>query len=165
MRYDWKLISTDSLSGVFNSFQRTFNAISGSLGFTYDASDKLHFRWNAGRGFRVPNISELSANGVHEGTFRYEIGNPDLMPETSWQLDAGMGYESEKVGGEFSLFYNSFNKFIYYRNFQNQTQEVDNQFYQVFKYVQGDALFYGGELSIDYHPLNQIHFENKIFKH
>ena len=162
LRYDCKSINVDSLSGVFTSFERSFNAISGSLGFTYDATDKLHFRWNAGRGFRVPNISELSANGVHEGTFRYEIGNPDLKPETSWQFDAGLGYESDKVGGEFSLFYNAFNKFIYYRNFQNQTQEVDNQFYPVFKYVQGDALFYGGELSFDYHPINQLHFGNKI---
>ncbi|MEN9331376.1 MAG: hypothetical protein RLZZ94_466 [Bacteroidota bacterium] len=162
LRSDWKSINVDSLSGVFNSFERSFNAISGSLGFTYDATDKLHFRWNAGRGFRVPNISELSANGVHEGTFRYEIGNPDLKPETSWQFDAGLGYESDKVGGEFSLFYNAFNKFIYYRNVQNQTQEVDNQFYPVFKYVQGDALFYGGELSFDYHPINQVHFGNKI---
>jgi iron complex outermembrane receptor protein len=70
LRYDWKTISADSLSGVFNSFDKSFNAISGSLGFTYEANDRLHFRWNAGRGFRVPNISELSANGVHEGTFR-----------------------------------------------------------------------------------------------
>jgi iron complex outermembrane receptor protein len=162
LRYDWKSISADSLSGIFTSFERSFNAVIGSLGFTYEATDQLHFRWNAGRGFRVPNISELSANGVHEGTFRYEIGNPDLKPESSWQFDAGLGYESEKLGGEFSLFYNAFKQFIYYRNFQNQTQEVDNQLYPVFKYVQGNALFYGGELSIDYHPINQVHFGNKI---
>ncbi|MFM2156561.1 MAG: hypothetical protein RL516_1310 [Bacteroidota bacterium] len=161
LRYDWKSISADSLEGVFTAFDKSFNALSGSMGFTYEATDKLHFRWNAGRGFRVPNISELSANGVHEGTFRYEIGNPDLKPETSWQFDAGLGYESEKIGGEFSLFYNSFNQFIYYRNSQNQTQEVDNEIYPVFKYVQGDALFYGGELSVDYHLTEKVHFENR----
>jgi iron complex outermembrane recepter protein len=161
LRYDWKTISADSLSGVFNSFDKSFNAISGSLGFTYEATDKLHFRWNAGRGFRVPNISELSANGVHEGTFRYEIGNPDLKPETSWQFDVGLGYESEKVGGEISLFYNSFNQFIYYRNSNNQTIVVDDEIYPVFNYVQGDALLYGGEISVDYHLTEKIHFENK----
>lgn len=161
LRYDWKTISADSLSGVFNSFERSFNAISGSFGFTYEANERLHFRWNAGRGFRVPNISELSANGVHEGTFRYEIGNPDLKPETSWQFDAGLGYESEKIGGEFSLFYNAFNQFIYYRNSENQTMSVDDVNYPVFRYVQGDALFYGGEVSVDYHITEQIHFENK----
>lgn len=161
LRYDWKTISADSLSGVFNSFERSFNAISGSFGFTYEANERLHFRWNAGRGFRVPNISELSANGVHEGTFRYEIGNSDLKPETSWQFDAGLGYESEKIGGEFSLFYNAFNQFIYYRNSENQTMSVDDVNYPVFRYVQGDALFYGGEVSVDYHITEQIHFENK----
>lgn len=161
LRYDWKTISVDSLSGVFDLFEKSFNAMSGSMGFTYEASDRLHFRWNAGRGFRVPNISELSANGVHEGTFRYEIGNPDLKPETSWQFDAGLGYESEKIGGEISLFYNSFNQFIYYRNSNNQTIVVDDEIYPVFNYVQGDALLYGGELSVDYHLTNQVHFENK----
>ena len=161
LRYDWKTISTDSLSGVFNSFERSFNAFSGSFGFTYEATERLHFRWNAGRGFRVPNISELSANGVHEGTFRYEVGNPDLKPETSWQFDAGLGYESEKIGGEFSLFYNAFNQFIYYRNSENQTMSVDNVNYPLFRYVQGDALFYGGEVSVDYHITEQVHFENK----
>lgn len=161
LRYDWKTISADSLSGVFNFFERSFNAISGSFGFTYEPNERLHFRWNAGRGFRVPNISELSANGVHEGTFRYEIGNPDLKPETSWQFDAGLGYESEKIGGEFSLFYNAFNQFIYYRNSENQTMSVDDVNYPVFRYVQGDALFYGGEVSVDYHITEQIHFENK----
>jgi len=161
LRYDWKSISVDSLSGVFDLFEKSFNAMSGSMGFTYEASDRLHFRWNAGRGFRVPNISELSANGVHEGVFRYEIGNPDLKPETSWQFDAGIGYESEKVGGEFSLFYNAFNHFIYYRNNENDKLAIDSIIYPVFRYVQGDALFYGGELSIDYHLTNQVHFENK----
>jgi iron complex outermembrane receptor protein len=161
LRYDWKSISADSLEGLFTSFEKSFNALSGSMGFTYEATDKLHFRWNAGRGFRVPNISELSANGVHEGTFRYEIGNPDLKPETSWQFDVGLGYESEKVGGEISLFYNAFNQFVYYRNNDNQTLLVDNEIYPVFRYVQGDALFYGGELSIDYHLTEQVHFENK----
>ncbi len=161
LRYDWKSISVDSLPSVFTSFKKSFNAISGSLGLTYEATDRLHFRCNAGRGFRVPNISELSANGVHEGTFRYEIGNPDLKPETSWQFDAGLGYESEKIGGEISLFYNAFNQFIYYRNSENQTVLIDNTIYPVFRYVQGDALFYGGELSIDYHLTQQVHFENK----
>jgi iron complex outermembrane receptor protein len=162
LRYDWRTIKVDSLASLFTSFNKNYNAFSGSAGFTYEASDYLHFRMNAGRGFRVPNISELSANGVHEGTYRYEIGNPELKPETSWQFDIGAGYESEKVGGEVALFYNLFNQFIYYRTSGNEMQAVNNTLYPVFRYVQGNATFYGGEISIDYHLNKQLHFENKL---
>ena len=68
---------------------------------------------NLARGFRAPNISELGSNGVHEGTFHYEIGNPDLQEETSFQTDAGLIYDSEHVSFELAGFVNSIQNFIF----------------------------------------------------
>jgi iron complex outermembrane receptor protein len=39
------------------------------------ADDDLIVRLNLASGFRAPNLAELTSNGVHEGTNRYEIGD------------------------------------------------------------------------------------------
>lgn len=162
LRYDYRTVEGKELDGIFKAFNTNFDAVSGSVGTTYEASEKLHYKFNIGRGFRSPNISELSANGVHEGTFRYEIGDPSLKPETSLQIDAAVGYESKKVGGEISVFYNHINNFIYYRNLNNDLADVDGILYPVFNYVQGNSVLYGAELSFDLHILDPLHFENKL---
>jgi outer membrane receptor for ferrienterochelin and colicin len=46
--------------------------------YKMDLADDLIVRLNLASGFRAPNLAELTSNGVHEGTNRYEIGNSDL---------------------------------------------------------------------------------------
>jgi len=162
LRYDYRAVEGQELDGIFKAFNSKFDAVSGSVGATYEASNKLHYKLNVGRGFRSPNISELSANGIHEGTFRYEIGDPNLNAETSLQFDAAAGYESKKIGGEISVFYNHINNFIYYRSLSNELVDVDGTLYPVFNYVQGNSVLYGAEFSLDLHLLDPLHFENKL---
>ena len=50
-------------------------SITGSLGMVYNVTEALNLRFNVARGFRAPTVSELSSNGVHEGSIQYEIGN------------------------------------------------------------------------------------------
>ena len=69
----------------FTAINQNFYGVSGSLGLSYQISKTMYTKLNVSRGFRAPNIAELGSNGVHEGTFRYEIGNPDLKPENSLQ--------------------------------------------------------------------------------
>ena len=49
---------------------------------------------NVGRGFRAPQPIELFANGVHEGTIQYNVGNPDLKNETSINTDLAVRVQS-----------------------------------------------------------------------
>ncbi len=167
VRYDMKtingeeLISNDEL--IFHSFNNTFGAFSGSAGFTYQFTPGWNFKANIGRGFRSPNISELSANGIHEGTFRYEIGNPALKPETSLQGDLGLAYNSAIISSELTVFYNLIDNFIYYRNlndekiFKGTTDEIP-----VYRYVQGQSLLKGFEFAFDLHPFEFLHVENSV---
>jgi iron complex outermembrane receptor protein len=46
----------------------------------------LIVRLNLASGFRAPNLAELTSNGVHEGTNRYEIGNSDLKQNKTYNL-------------------------------------------------------------------------------
>ncbi|MET3875988.1 TonB-dependent receptor [Chitinophaga sp. OAE865] len=152
----------------FDAFKRNFNNVSASVGLSYEASDQVVLKLNAARGFRAPNIAELSANGVHEGTIKYEYGNQDLKPEVSTQVDAGVDFNTEHVSLSASLFYNHINNFIFSRKLFNAAgtdsiPATDNdEGYAAFKYQQTDANLYGGELMLDIHPhpIDWLHFEN-----
>ena len=149
----------------FAAFDQSFTGISGSLGATYQISETIFTKLNISRGFRAPNIAELSSNGVHEGTQRYEIGNPDLKPETSLQLDYSIGMNTTHVSTELNLFTNTVDHFIF--SSKLNTNEISNPVYgsiPVFQFTAGNAHFYGGEYHIDIHPhpLDWLHFENSF---
>ncbi|CAL1516477.1 TonB-dependent receptor domain-containing protein [Chitinophaga sp. MM2321] len=154
----------------FAGFNRNFSNISGSVGLSYEASDRVVLKLNAARGFRAPNIAELSANGVHEGTIKYEYGNQDLKPEVSTQVDGGIDFNTEHISLSASLFYNHINNFIFSRKLFNAAgadsiPATDNDAgYAAFKYQQTDANLYGGEFTLDIHPhpIDWLHFENTV---
>lgn len=153
---------------AFAAFKNTYGSISGSMGAGYALTERLTAKVNLSRGFRAPNIAELGSFGMHEGTFRYEIGNPDLDPETSIQIDAGLTYASEHVTAEIAAFYNNINNYIYPEKLQtaagvDSIMDADDPA-SVFRFVQGEAELYGGEAIIDIHPhpLDWLHFENSF---
>jgi len=147
----------------FKAFDSQFSGVSGSVGATYQISEDIYTKLNLSRGYRAPNIAELGANGVHEGTFRFETGDPNLKPENSWELDYALGINTSNVSCELNLFYNNIDNFIFLRKL-NSIDGGDSitDGVTTFKYVSGHANIYGGEASIDIHPrsLDWIHFEN-----
>ncbi len=145
----------------FTDFSRNFQGISGSLGITYQLSDAWYTKLNLSRGFRAPNISELSSNGAHEGTVRYERGNIDLKAESSWQADWEIGYSSSMLSGQLSLFANRINNYIFSHKLLNdQGEDLLTDGYQTYQFVSGDARILGGEASVDFHPVERLHFQN-----
>lgn len=147
----------------FSDFSRNFKGISGSLGLAYELTDNLTTKLNISKGYRAPNISELASNGAHEGTVRYEIGNIDLKSENSWQIDWGLGYSSSIISGELSLFANRINNYIFsHKLLDSDGEDLLTDDYKTYKFVSGDARIIGGEVSIDIHPIERIHFQNSF---
>jgi iron complex outermembrane recepter protein len=153
----------------FAAFDKSFSNVSGSMGISYLPSDLVTLKLNIARGFRAPTIAELSSNGTHEGTNRYEYGDNDLTSETSLQVDAGFQLESDHISLEATLFTNHIRNFIFYRKLQSagggdSTVEVDGNFIPAFKFDQSPARLNGFELSLDIHPhpLDWLHFENSF---
>jgi len=149
----------------FAAFDTKFSGVSGSIGATYRFSDQFFTKVNISRGFRSPNIGEMGSNGIHEGTLRYELGNPDLKAENSLQLDYSLGYNSEHVSADLDLFTNRIDNYIFLAKLQSVSGSdslVDGN--SVFKYTAGNATLAGGELTIDIHPhpLDWLHFENSF---
>ena len=71
--------------------------MSFSFGGTYDFTKNVYAKANIARGWRAPNVAECAANGVHDGTVVYEIGDHTLKPETSLEEDIAFGVNSKDV--------------------------------------------------------------------
>jgi iron complex outermembrane receptor protein len=149
----------------FKGFNPSFSGISGSIGAAYQFSEKLYAKFNVARGYRAPNIAELSSNGVHEGTQRYEYGNTNLKAETSLQFDLSFGLNTEHITAEIDLFNNRINDFIFSRKLNSiYGGDSISEGLSSFQFVSGNANLYGGELILDIHPhpLDWLHFENSF---
>lgn len=149
---------------VFPNFSKTFAGISGSAGFTYNATDNFSFKTNIARGFRAPNISEISSNGVHPGTNFYQLGNPNFKPEFSLQEDIGFVYTTKQVSASLSLFNNVIQNYIYNQKLVNPdgTDFIIVPGNQTFQFLAAKAHLYGGEAILDIHPIKELHFENSL---
>lgn len=147
----------------FGDFTRHFDGLTGSLGAIWNLSDGLNLRLNISRGFRAPNINELGANGVHEGTFRYELGNHALRSEYSWQADAGLDFSSKVVSAQVAVFANHISHYIFMEKMVDaQGNEVITDGVATYQNRQGDARLWGGELMVDVHPIEALHFQNSF---
>lgn len=171
IRYDHRRLNSEELKeGLdtrFEGFKRSFRNFSSSAGISYSATDNFVLKFNLAQGFRAPSIPELSSNGAHEGTNRYEYGDPDLKSERSFQVDLGTELNSEHVLVNASVFYNSINNFIFYRKLQganglDSLVDVEGTLIPAFKFNQQDARLMGAEFLIDLHPhpLDWLHWEN-----
>ena len=152
----------------FAKFNKNYSGISGSLGLSYQLDKQSTIKLNLSRGFRAPNIAELSSNGIHEGTFRYEIGDINLKSEISHQIDAAYFLNSDHISFEFTPFVNFISNYIYTEKMQDANGNdviIDtNDPVPAFRFTQGNAQLFGGEIFLDFHPhpFDWLHVENSF---
>ena len=152
-RYDNRNIN------VKNSIAKSFNSFNGAFGVKLKLFKTILTRLNLATGFRAPNLAELTSNGVHEGTNRFEIGNPNLNNEQNFQADLALEFKSEHLEVFANVFYNKINDYI----FLSPNGDIINN-NPVFVYLQNDAKLYGGEFGFHFHPhpLDWLHFESSF---
>ena len=146
----------------------SFIGFSGSLGLVYLINENQQLKVNFSRGFRAPSLAELSSNGRHEGSLRYEYGNSNLKAEISHQLDLSYGVSMDHISIELTPFSNLISNYIFASkllNSQGLDSIVDlNDPSIAYQFMQSKALLYGGELTIDVHPhpWDWLHIENSF---
>ncbi len=103
---------------------------------------------NCSTGIRVPDLAELSSDGLHEGTYTYEIGNPDLKNERDVGFETQLNYFNSLFGLRLSGYYTFFPDYIY-------LQPTNEQWYgfAVYRYMQKQARIYGQESELEFYPL------------
>ncbi len=137
-------------------FSKNYAAVNFSIGVHHQLAEDFSLRANLSSGYRAPNMFELLSNGLHEGTNRYEIGNPDLKTENSYQIDASLEYKTEHL----DLFVNPYFNYIRHYIYLQPSNEVKEEL-PVYYFAQTDAYLYGGEAGFHLHPhpLHWLHLE------
>jgi iron complex outermembrane receptor protein len=160
IRFDNRKINTEEYGipgkeHYIEAIDRSLNSFSGSFGYKTNINQSLVARLNLASGFRAPNLSELSSNGIHEG--KWETGNPNLENEQNIQLDLSVEYKRKHFEFFVNSFYNNIFKYIYIA----PTGE-DIEDFEVYSYIQNDAVLYGGEMGMHLHPhpVDWLHLES-----
>jgi iron complex outermembrane recepter protein len=172
LRYDHRQVLTRQTGSQvspaieLNTFNRGFNNLNGSMGESLNFENLL-LKFDLSSGFRTGNLAELSANGLHEGTPNWYIGNPDMKVEQCLNADISASWYYKWLTLRGSVFRNRFHNFIYLR------PTVDEMFgFNLFRYEQTNATLKGFEagasienkehfsLSIDYSYLDARRDDN-----
>jgi iron complex outermembrane recepter protein len=153
IRYDSKSISTHAIGYPADTLtyraalDKLYGSFSGSLGATYNKSEKLLFRANFAAAYRTPNLAELTSNGQHE--LRYEIGDEDLVPEKAFEADLSVHFHSSNFTFDLAGFYNTIKDYI----FISPTGDTTTSGIGIYKYKQANSVLYGVEAGLHIHPV------------
>lgn len=119
--------------------ERKFNNVSAAFGVGYNIGD-LKIGTNISRTGRAPSVEELYSDGPHVATQSYEVGDPTLGSERSWNGEIFARYDSTRFDFSTTLYANRFGSFIY----ENETGAIVDDLPE-FVYLQGKARIWGVE--------------------
>ena len=160
LRYDYGYMHIDSVYSTYagkvksHEIQKNYHSLTFSVGCEWQATEHALWVFSLGKGFRLPSAMELSANGIHHGSFRYELGDPTLRPENMYQFDAGFTYRRGVLLLQLSPFVAYAPDFIFLTptgsyNLPDGTPVSEADAGQVFIYRQAHALRAGGEAVLE----------------
>jgi iron complex outermembrane receptor protein len=98
---------------------------------------------------RAPALEELYNNGPHIGNVTFEIGNEDLLRETSNGIDVSLRHQSRRFRFTGDVYYYRINNFVFLAPLDadgdGQIDTIDGL--PVAKYSQSDASYLGAEIN------------------
>lgn len=148
LRYDWTgtdPLEQDRTSDIGEIRNRGFHAISGSLGVLYRTGAGLTLGASAVRASRAPDINELYSEGPHLAAYSFEVGNPSLDGEVGRGLDVFLRFESNRLRGEVTGFYNDIKEYVY----GEDTGRLSRVLLPIYQFRGSDAVFSGFEATLD----------------
>ena len=112
LRYDYIASHADGTLGTLTASNRNEKDtdFSGSVGAVFKASQNIRILANAGRAFKAPTLQERFFKGTAQ--VGYLSGNPDLNSETSFNMDAGVRWQTGRIEAGVYAFRNQIDDFI-----------------------------------------------------
>ncbi|CAN5239428.1 TonB-dependent receptor [soil metagenome] len=141
------ILNTNPDRGIL-PFTKTNTSANGMAGISYLPNNHWRIKANVSSGHRAPNLAELSTNGLHEGTYQYEIGDPTLRNEQNINSEVGVAFKSAWLDVQINGYINQFFSFIYLA-----PSGEDYVGFQVFRYYQDKARLTGGEAVVKFRPV------------
>ena len=129
----------------------SYMPVSASASSLWKLNDSNSLNLAITRSQRAPQVQELLANGFHDATRSFEVGNVNLRQETSYNLDLGYKFKSDWVRAQLDLFHNWAGDYIYQQ--RNGEFDVDSGA-PIVESRQADATFMGYESKLIF-PLMQ----------
>jgi iron complex outermembrane receptor protein len=114
--------------------KRSFDALSGAIGASFEPSDDWRLGVNLSRTVRAPSAEELYSDGPHAATQAYELGDPDFATEKAWGLEGFVRTEGQGVTLSAAVYANWFSNYIY----ETATGRIEDDL-PVFEFRQADA--------------------------
>jgi iron complex outermembrane recepter protein len=107
VRFDHARLEAQTLG-----IERKFNNVSAAFGVGYNIGD-LKIGANISHTGRAPSVEELYSDGPHVATQSFEVGDPTLRSERSWNGELYARYNGTKFDFSTTLYANRFSSFIY----------------------------------------------------
>ncbi len=166
MRYDFRVLSVNGYSSLSNyTYYDDFKLYSNftmSLATHYQFNDKWDARANIGWSWRPPDINELYAIGLQDGSY-WVVGNKNLASERGYKLVLGTKYRNTWFSIEPSFFFQRINSYIYDHigTGKDRFHNHPSGKYPKFIYDQDDVKLYGGDIEATVKPLQGLTFVGK----
>ncbi len=126
----------------------TYGNTSGTVG----VSRKMNARWDVSatlaNAWRAPQASELFSAGLHQGAARLELGDKNLRPERSYNLNLESKHNWRKLSASVGLYSQYIKDFIYLQ--PGPDVLTIRGFFKSFNYTQTDAWLNGADVSVQY---------------
>lgn len=120
----------------------------------------LDDRWSltlgAGRAVRTASVLERYSDRFPSTKFQTAaefLGDPALKPERSEQLDLGVSYAASRLQAEIALFHRRMDDYVTVAPDPSLPRRLPLSPPIVYRYVNGDADFYGGEAQVSQQPV------------
>ncbi len=152
IRYDYRTYDVFNPEGTNQAvveYNFDYSSISGTLGL----QQQLTHNWNIGvtlaNAWRAPQASELFSGGFHQGAARIELGNKNLQPERSYNLNLESEYRlNNKLSVDADLYAQYIKDYIYLE--PGADVLTIRGYFKSFNYKQTDAFLKGADLSVKY---------------
>lgn len=152
LRFDYKHYQMFNPEGVKLQnveYLRDYRNASGTLALQHRLTRDLDYTLTLSNAWRAPQANELFSAGLHQGGARIELGDKELKPETSWNLNLETRYNpGNRLKINLSLYAQAIGDYIYLK--PGGEILTIRGYYKVFNYVQTNALLYGADLSCSY---------------
>ena len=161
MRYDFRVMSVSGYTSLSNyTYYDDFKLYSNfttSLAGHYDINQNWDVRANIGWSWRPPDINELYAIGLQDGSYWVQ-GNRNLASERGYKSVVGARYRNSWISVEPSAFYQRISSYIYDHigTGKDRFHNHPSGKYPKFIYDQDDVNLYGGDIEATVRPMEGL---------
>jgi len=143
------------------AFDAMFHDFSWSTGISYRANEQYTLKSSISKSFRMPGVTELGSNGIHHGSFRYELGDTTITSEYAYQADLSLSFRNTLFSWGISPFAAFYPNFIFLSPSGSfllpdgsEVEEADAG--QVYRYRQSEAYRAGFEAWLKYNVTSDL---------